>query len=547
VLRSAHRQTLRDRDGLRWRAVPQGDAGALDVAPRRRGGALALFLGLLASCARSAPVPVADPWDQVHAGEHGAAVLAPAPSGSVARLDPAEIDALSAAQLRELWAALDPRRAPAPAVALRLALLAHHAGDATGFATWAAHARRDPALAVRLPAAAPLADPPAPRPGKPRLALLLPLSGPHRAVGRALRPALELGLADLAVTAEVLDTAGEPAGAVAAVERAVAGGAALIVGPVGERESRAAVRRAVLRGVPIATLAATAGADVDAGVYRLWDAPTDEAALTGRLAGDLGHERLAVFAPRDEQGRAMAEAFRSAAERRGARVLVASYDPSGLSLEADVRALLGLVPARNPRLRAHLARRGAAGWKSFSPEPEFELLYVPGAPALAGLIASYLAYYNVELRRGEFADPELLRRKHGGRLPGAVQLVGASSWHDPALLRGVAALQGALVVSPCPFAGAGAQLDEAGERFAGAYQRRTGGMPGPEAARAHDAARLVARALLDAGSRGLRGALGRARSDELALCGPARLGASGALERPVALLEVDTDAFLPRD
>jgi hypothetical protein len=72
-------------------------------------------------------------------------------------------------------------------------------------------------------------------------------------------------------------------------------------------------------------------------------------------------------------------------------------------------------------------------------------------------------------------------------------------------------------------------------------------MPGPEAARAHDAARLVARALLDAGSRGLRGALGRARSDELALCGPARLGASGALERPVALLEVDTDAFLPRD
>ena len=39
----------------------------------------------------------------------------------------------------------------------------------------------------------------------------------------------------------------------------------------------------------------------------------------------------------------------------------------------------------------------------------------------------------VELRTREFANPNMLQRKHGGHMPQIVQLIGGAGWHHPSL------------------------------------------------------------------------------------------------------------------
>src|SRR5207244_10491661 len=103
-------------------------------------------------------------------------------------------------------------------------------------------------------------------------------------------------------------------------------------------------------------------------------------------------------------------------------------DPTATDLEPDVKAFLGLDPLTNERLRRHLARHPKDGWKTFSPDVDFDLLFVPDEAERAALVASFLVYYNVELRTSDDVDSLALRRKHGGRLPSFVQLLGGAGW-----------------------------------------------------------------------------------------------------------------------
>src|SRR6267142_1801645 len=124
-------------------------------------------------------------------------------------------------------------RAPAAALALRAARLAHHRGDdaeARAYLARAASAQDEPrvhgalgVLAAEL-AIAPV-DPVV-------VAVLLPLSGRYAGLGAELRAAIELAPADGAKWL-FLDTRGEPEGATAAIETAVQRGAIGVLGPVG--------------------------------------------------------------------------------------------------------------------------------------------------------------------------------------------------------------------------------------------------------------------------------------------------------------------------
>src|SRR5689334_23352426 len=71
--------------------------------------------------------------------------------------------------------------------------------------------------------------------GKPKIALLLPLTGRARDIGHALQDAAELALFDGAgkdIALVPIDTGDTPEGAVAATERAIREGANLILGPL---------------------------------------------------------------------------------------------------------------------------------------------------------------------------------------------------------------------------------------------------------------------------------------------------------------------------
>jgi ABC-type branched-subunit amino acid transport system substrate-binding protein len=479
----------------------------------------------------------------------------------------ARVDTTPAAALAAAWPRMDPEAAAAQAVALRLALLALHRGERGVARRWLARAgggERARALS-RAMAVEPRVDPR-------RIAVLLPLSGKHARLGREMRVAIELAAAEPAVTEDQLeteedgagerasrvggailvfhDTRGEGAEAERQVERAAREGAFALLGPVGQAEARAAAARAMEHGIAIALLAPDgAGAAPDVGVFRLWPSAEWEAGEAARLAAERGHDRVAVLHPRDPQGAAQAEAFQSAARATGATVVAAGdYDPAARDLEPDVRRFLGLDPATNERLRRHLARHGRKqGWKSFSPDVDFDLLYIPDDHARAALVASYLPYFNIEVRDSEVVDTLSLRKKHGGRIPSLVQLLGSSGWYHAGLAhRGGAAVEGALIVVPC---GTGTDAGDQSAELAERFEARTGRPPGPLAAQAHDAALLLLSARAEAAPAGpSRASLGRAlRTAHLpdGACGPSNVDPSGQLHRFATLLRVDSGGFTP--
>jgi ABC-type branched-subunit amino acid transport system substrate-binding protein len=502
---------------------------------------------VLAACGAHAPSGPA--WSgEVHATREpggGSAAASSGPSAPAA-LTPAAIDALDEASARAALARAGDR-APAARLALRLARIAHHEGDdaeARALLARAATAADEHDVHGALEALArQVAAPPVDRAA---VAVLLPLSGRFARLGGELRAAIEL-VPPQGTRWLFLDTRGEPAGAIAAVDEAARRGAVAILGPVGTHEAVPAARAAALHHIPIGLLAPEDGADPASGVFRLVGSPADEARAVARVAAADGFPTVAVFAPRDDVGAEDSDAFIAEAQRLGLAVAAHdSYDPTGGDLAPDVKRLLGLDPAHNPRLAAHLARHPKDGWKTFSPDVPFSLLYVPDRYDRAALVAAFLPYYGVELRTTEFPDPEALLRKHGGRMPQVVQLVGGAGWDDPSLpARGGPAVQGALVLDPCP----GALGGDASQAFADAFQQATGRAPGGAASEAFDAAALVAAARTAADPAGdpreaVRAALAAGMLDDGA-CGPAKIGPDGEITRDPTVLEVDGDALSP--
>ncbi|HET9622171.1 MAG TPA: penicillin-binding protein activator [Kofleriaceae bacterium] len=378
------------------------------------------------------------------------------------------------------------------------------------------------------------------------IAVLLPLSGSFAGLGGELRAAIELAPAS-GTRWLFLDTHGTPDGAAAAVDQAHARGAIAVLGPVGQREAIAAARAATLHGLPIALLAPGDGGDAAAGVFRVVDSPADEARAVAALAARDSYPTVGVLAPRDDVGRDASEAFVAEATRLGLRVTAqGTYDPTGGDVEPELKRFLGLVPAQNPRLAAHLARHGKAGWTTFSPDIPYTLLYIPDRYDRAALVASFLPYYNVELRTTDNPDPERLARKHGGHVPQIVQLVGGAGWHHPTLpVRGGAAVQGALIVDDF----AGELGGEPAQQLVAAFQARTRRVPTTAAAQAYDAAWLVATARAEVSGaspdprKAMRAALAHAHLVDGA-CGEAAIGPDGELARVPSVLEVQGDELV---
>jgi len=505
----------------------------------------ALLVAAIAACGRP-PEPNEPSWIERDAR---GATHATAPERTTAStapgIDAARIDDYDEAAVRAALDALGDR-APAGKLALRAARLAHHRGDDREARSWLARAATAADSAEIHAAATALGGELVVTAVDPALiAVLLPLSGVYGALGGELRAAIELAPAS-GTRWLYLDTGGTPDGAAAAAATAAARGAIGILGPVGQREAIAAARVAALHGVPIALLAPADGADPGAGVFRVAASSADEGRAVARLAAEDSFPTVGVLAPRDDVGRDAAEAFVAEATRLGLQVTArGSYDPTGGDVEPDIKAFLGLVPAQNPRLAAHLARHGKTAWQTFSPDIPYTLLYVPDRYDRAAIVAAFLPYYNVELRTTDAPDPYQLARKHGGHVPQVVQLVGGAGWHHASLpVRGGAAVQGALIVDDF----AGELGGDLAVQFSAAFLQRTRRAPSAAAAQAYDAASLVAVARAEAASAGdpraaLRSALAHAALTDGA-CGPAAIGPDGELARTPSVLEVRGDELV---
>lgn len=464
------------------------------------------------------------------------------------------IDKTSEETLRAAWLELDRPHVPSRAVALRLALLEQHLGHSAKALGLLEHTSGDPSLAgpiARLKQRIARTQ----KVNTRVIAVLLPLTGQYKKLGREMRLAAVIAAARSPGTQlQFIDTKGDPTRAVAAVEEAVfVHKAAGILGPVGQRESVAAARRAVSLGIPIGLLApALNGASARDGVFRLWSSPEWEAREAARLAMSLGYSKLAVLAPRGDVGKAQASAFASAVTAGGRRLVrVGYYNPGSAPIEKDIKLFLNLDPKKNRRLRRHLARRGwKRGWKSFSPRIPFDALYIPDGYKRASLVASYMPFFNVEVRTEDSMNVYHLRKKHGGRFPRVVQLFGSSGWHHGGLIpRGGKAVQGAMVIDLFSGSDTEEYAHEAGAAFAAIFKKRVGRTPGAVAAQTFDAAVLMFKARAQAsGSRtGVRRELSRQLrgSRILGACGPAAVGSNGEIRRKAIMLRVDGGDFVP--
>jgi outer membrane PBP1 activator LpoA protein len=205
-----------------------------------------------------------------------------------------------------------------------------------------------------LPAAPLIARPPTTTPsppgvapsatfaGRPSLmALLLPLSGRHRASGIAIRDGFMAAWladpADLRPELRVYDTATDPAGTYA---RAITSGARFVVGPL-LKEDLAAVSA---QQIPVPTLAlnALSGGQAPSFLYQFSLDPADEARAAARRIVHDGHTRGVALFPANAWGQRLSEAF--ATELAAANVtLIATqlYDPKAHDFSGPLRAVLG--------------------------------------------------------------------------------------------------------------------------------------------------------------------------------------------------------------
>ena len=360
-----------------------------------------------------------------------------------------------------------------------------------------------------------------------RVALLLPLSGHQKDVGRALLEAAQMALFDIdhpAVALMPFDTRGTADGAALAAEAAVRGGAHLILGPL--------LRQSVVAAAPIAR-----GSDIDLvafstdrslagnGVFLLAFLPYQQIERVVSFAVEQGHERFAALIPDNAYGRIVLEAFYEVTEAYGAEVTaveiypmdlsklfgpvrrLADYDRRRAALLARRRALEALGDDADARLELReLDKFDTLG------EPDFEAILIPEGGQMLQALIPVLPYFDID--------------------PMTVQFLGTGLWDDPVLLR-EPVLAGSWFAGPPP-----GSASAFAARFADHYGRQ----PPRIASLAYDAM-LIAALHAGGGWTGVPRDLLLSPDGFRGLDGVFRFRSDGTAERGLAVIQITREGF----
>ena len=381
----------------------------------------------------------------------------------------------------------------------------------------------------RVPAGRPATAPAFPDPrGSIPVAVLLPLTGPQAATGKALLQAVELAFFDASdprLRIRVHDTAGTAAGARAAAERAVAEGARVVIGPLLSRAVTAAAP--VLEEAGIPALALTSDTHTARpGLWPLGFAPEADVARILRYAAAHGHRRLAALLPETAYGERVLGALGPALRRTGmAIVALARYLPNAAALDGPVRQI-ARYDARHGALLAERAVLEALGddlsreilaeldKRDTLGEPGFDALLLAEGDPLIRSLAPLLAYYDVDAT--------------------TVRFLGTGLWDDPVVLR-EPNLRGAWFPAPEPKR-PHALIARLEKTFGGRFPRI--------ATLAYDAMALVAFLAREPDiSRRLTAAAFTDPRGFIGVDGPLRLHPDGRVERHLAVLEIRRGGF----
>ncbi len=252
--------------------------------------------------------------------------------------------------------------------------------------------------------------------GSSRIALLVPLSGPHAHIGQALYRAAQMALFAHGERGVVLlprDTQGRPDVAALMVRQAAAEGADLILGPLFSHSVSAAAPEAKRAGLSM--IAFSNNRDVaQPGVFLLGFLPEQQVTRVVRYASGQGLHRFAGLFPDTNYGRRVAYAFHDAVSRAGSAVTKTEvyypeaqsmFDPVRRLTDYDVRVaaykrqVAALEAEDTPFARAALERlkdREAVG------DVGFDAVLLPEGGTNLKSLAPLLPYYEVNPKDVKF-------------------------------------------------------------------------------------------------------------------------------------------------
>ncbi len=361
----------------------------------------------------------------------------------------------------------------------------------------------------------------------PRVALLLPLSGPQSGIGKSLLNAAQLALFDFAgdkFELVVHDTKGTEIGAAQAMALAIGDGASLVLGPLLATSVRAVTPAARAASVPVVAFSSDRSVAGN-GIFTMGFLPETEITRVVGYARSRGITRFAAMVPDDAYGERVLGALRQVTDNSGANITnIQYYDPNTQDFAPAVRQLARYESRRQALLaqRSELEKRGdevarraldrLESLQTIGDLPFEALLIADGGKRLQA-IAAHLPFYDID--------------------PARVRMIGTGQWDEPGV-GAEPALIGGWFAAPEPRMRADFE-----DRYAGVYGKK----PPRLATLAYDAAAL---AIVLAQSEGgpdfsvdtLAAASGFAGRD-----GIFRFGIDGAVERGLAVLEVQRQGF----
>jgi branched-chain amino acid transport system substrate-binding protein len=211
------------------------------------------------------------------------------------------------------------------------------------------------------PATRPATDPSLIDPGIPvdtarhRVALLVPMTGSNAGVGQSLANATQLALLDTKNEKVRITTYDTALGAANAVQRAIADGNKLILGPLLGEDVRIIAPIARRAGVPVVSFSNDASAAGN-GAYLMGYAPAQSIARVVDYARGQGVESFAGLVPNGLYGERASTSFLRAVESAGGQVVtLQTYDRASGSLAAAVTRM-----ARNSPYQAVLIADGGS-------------------------------------------------------------------------------------------------------------------------------------------------------------------------------------------
>ncbi len=268
---------------------------------------------------------------------------------------------------------------------------------------------------------------------------LLPLSGRYKVYGDRAMRGVEMALARFnqqntggePVQLIVKDSGSDPGMLTAAIEELVQARVAAIIGPLVDAEYAAEI--AQKNGIPIVTWTQKEHiTEIGDWVFRNFMTPEMQVKrIVGYAAEVLGARNFVILYPEEKYGATFMNLFWDEVIQHGGRVVgVESYDPSQTDFAEPIKKLVGqfydtpwdlkdivrppqdsdtAIGEEQETSRGDRGRREDEGPEAIV---DFDAIFIPDAPAKAGLIVPQLAYYDIE----------------------GVYLLGTNLWHSPKMI-----------------------------------------------------------------------------------------------------------------